>query len=133
MRVSGLVKVSFKGETQSYATSYRMLAVVPFEILVGLHIILSELFDDILTHICIVFLDLPGDFQLVFGRYLRHLATLSHQVEYELRDISSGNWDVFDGAADHIALGAGDNMRNAVARVDDSASERTVCDAIRGP
>ncbi len=110
-----------------------MLAVVPLEILVRLHIVLPELLDDILTHVRIVFLDPPGDFQLVFGRYLRHLTTLSHQVKYELRDVSSGNRDMFDGTADHIALGTRDNMGHAVARVDDSARERTVCDAVRGP
>lgn len=110
-----------------------MLAVEPLEILVRLRIELPELLDDILTHVRVVFLDLPGDLQLVLGWYLRHLATLSHQVEYELRDVSPGDRYVFDGAADHIALGAGNDMGHAVARVDHRAGERAVCDAVRGP
>lgn len=110
-----------------------MLAIIPLEVLVRLDIVLPELLDDILTHIRIVFLYLPSNLKLVLGRYLRHLATLSHQVKYELCDVSSGNRDVFDGAADHIALGAGDYMGHAVARVDDRARERAVCDTVRAP
>ena len=110
-----------------------MLAVESLEILVRLRIELPELLDNILTHVRVVFLDLPGDLQLVLGRYLRHLATLSHQVEYELRNVSPGDRDVFDGAADHIALGAGDDMGHAVTRVDNRAGECAVCDAVRGP
>jgi hypothetical protein len=110
-----------------------MLAVIPLEVLVRLHIVLPELLDDILTYVRIVFFHLPGDLKLVLGRYLRHLATLSHQVKYELRDISPGNRDVFDGAADHIALGAGDHMGHAITGVDDRARERAVCDTVRAP
>ena len=110
-----------------------MFAIKPLKVLVRLHIVLPELLDDILTHIRIVFLHLPGDLKLVLGRYLRHLTTLSHQVKYELRDVSPSNRDVFDGTTDHIALGAGDHMGHAVTRVDDRARERAVCDTIRGP
>ena|SRR6267154_1646490 len=110
-----------------------MLAIKPLKVLVRLHVVLPELLDDILTHVRIVFLYLPGDLKLVLRRYLRHLATLSHQVKYELRDVSPCNRDVFDGAADHIALGAGDHMGHAVARVDDRARERAVRDTVRGP
>ena len=110
-----------------------MLAVVPLEILVGLRVVLPELLDDILAHVRIVFLDLPGDLQLVFGRHLHHLAALSHQVEHELRDVAPGDRDVLDGAADDIALGARDDVSDPITRVDDRASERAVGDAIRGP
>ena len=110
-----------------------MLSVEPLEILVRLRIELPELLDDILTHVRIVLLDLPGDLQLVLGRHLRHLATLSHQVEYKLRNVSPGDRNVFDGAANHIALGAGNDMGHAVTRIDDSAGERAVGDAVRGP
>ena len=110
-----------------------MLSVEPLEILVRLRIELPELLDDILTHVRIVLLDLPGDLQLVLGRHLRHLATLSHQVEYKLRNVSPGDRDVFNGAANHIALGAGNDMGHAIARIDDRAGERAVGDAVRGP
>ena len=110
-----------------------MLAIKPLEVLVRLRIVLPKLLDDILAHIRIVLLYLPGDLKLVLRRYLRHLATLSHQVKYELRDVSPGNRDVFDGAADHIALGAGDHMGHAIARVDNRARERAVRDTVRGP
>ena len=103
-----------------------MLAIIPLEVLVRLHIVFPKLLDDILTHVRIVFFDLPGDLKLVLRWHLRHLPTLSHQVKYELRDVSPGNGDVFDGAADHIALGAGDHMGHTVARVDDRARERAI-------
>ena len=110
-----------------------MLAIEPLEILVGLRVVLSELLDDVLAHVRIVLLDLSGDLQLVLGRYLRHLTALSHEIEHELRDVPPGYRDVFDGAPDHVALGAGDDMGHAVARVDDRAGERAVGHAVRGP
>jgi hypothetical protein len=110
-----------------------MLAVVPLEILVGLGVVLSELLDDVLTHVRIVLFDLSGDLELVFGWHLRHLAALSHEIEHELGDVPAGYRDVFDGAADHVALGAGDDMGHTIARVDDCAGQRAVGHAIRGP
>ena len=110
-----------------------MLAVEPLKILVGFRIELPKLLDDILTHVSVVFLDPAGDLQLVLGGHLRHLATLPHQVEYKLRDVPPGDRDVFDGAADHVALRTGDDMGHAVARVDDRAGERAVRDAVRAP
>lgn len=125
--------VFHKADTKSYTTGHRMLAIVPLEILVGLRVVLSELLDDVLTHVRIILLDLSGDLQLVLGRHLRHLAALSHEIEHELRDVPPGYRDVFDGAPDHVALGAGNDMGHAVARVDDRASERAVGHAVRGP
>lgn len=110
-----------------------MLAIVPLKVLVGLRVVLPELLDDVLTHVRIILLDLSGDLKLVLGRHLRHLAALSHEIEHELRDVPSGYRDVFDGAADHVALGAGDDMGHAVARVDDRTGQRTVAHAVRGP
>jgi hypothetical protein len=128
-----LLGVDQRREAQSYAACDRVLAVVPLEILVGLRVVLSELLDNVLAHVRVIFLDLPGDLQLVFGRHLRHLTTLSHQVEHELRNVTPGNRDVLDCAADDIALGARDDVSDTVARVDDGAGERAVRDAIRGP
>ena len=96
-----------------------MLAIILLKVLVRFHIVLPELFDKILTHIRIVFLYFPGDLKLILGQYLRHLSTLSYQVEYELRDVSPSNRNVFDG--DHIVLTAGNHMGHAVARVNDRA------------
>lgn len=110
-----------------------MLAIVPLEKLVGLRVVLSELLDDVLTHVRIILLDLSGDLQLVLGRHLHHLTALSHEIEHKLRDVPPCYRDVFDGAPDHVALGAGDDMGHAVARVDDRAGERTVYHAVRGP
>jgi hypothetical protein len=110
-----------------------MLAIVPLEILVGLRVVLSELLDDVLTHVRIILLDLSRDLELVLGRHLRHLTALSHEIEHELRDVPPGYRDVFDGAADHVALGARDDVSHTVARVDDGASQRAVGHAVRGP
>ena len=110
-----------------------MLAIVPLKVLVGLGVVLPELLDDVLTHVRIILLDLSGDLELVLGRHLRHLAALSHEIEHELRDVPSGYRDVFDGAADHVALRAGDDMGDAVARVDDRAGQGAVGHAVRGP
>jgi hypothetical protein len=125
----------FDGETwkKTNVTGHRMLAVVPLEILVGLRVVLPELLDDVLAHICVVLLDFPGDFELVLGRHLCHLTALAHQVEHELRDVPPGDRDVLDRAADHVAFGAGDDVRDAIARVDDRARERSVRHAVRGP
>jgi hypothetical protein len=117
----------------SYATRHRVFAIVSLEILVRLHVVLSELLDDVLAHVRVIFLDLPGDLELVFGRHLRHLAPLSHQVEHKLRNVAPGDRDVFDGAANDVALGARDDVRHAVARVDHGAGERAVRDAVRRP
>ena len=93
-------------------TSYRMLAIIPLKVLVRFHIVLPELFDEILTHIRIVFLYLPGDLKPILGWYLRHLSMLLYQVEYKLQDILPSNRDVFDG--NHIILGARDHMGHTV-------------------
>ena len=110
-----------------------MLAIEPFEILVRLRVVLPKFLDYVLAHIRIILLDLPSNFQLVFRWHLRHLSALSHQVEYELCDVSSGDWDVLDSTADDIPLRTRNNVSDTVAGIDDRACECAVGDAIRGP
>ncbi len=110
-----------------------MLAVVPREELVRLLVVLAELLHDVLAHVAVLLLDLARDLELVLGRHVRHLAALAHEVEHELRDVAPGDGDVLDRAADDVPLRARDDVRDAVARVDDGAGERAVRDTIRGP
>ena len=46
---------------------------------------------------------------------------LSQQSLDEAGDASSGDWNVFDAGADDVALGDGDDVRDAVAGVEDDA------------
>ena len=121
------------GETQSYAACHGMLAIVPLEILVRFRVVFPELLDYVLAHIRIILLDLPSDLQLVFRWHLCHLSALSHQVEYELCDVSSGDWDVLDSATDDIALRTRNNVSHTVTGIDDRTGQCAVGAAIRGP
>ncbi len=100
-----------------------MLAIEPLEKLVRLRIVLPEFLDYVLAHIRIILLDLPGNLQLVFRWHMRHLSALSHQIEHELRDVSSGNWDMLDSATDDIALRTRDDVSDTVTGIDDRASQ----------
>ena len=62
-----------------------------------------------------------------------HLTAFAHEVQYELRDVATGDGDVLDRASDDIALSAGDDVRDTITRVDDRACQRPVRDAVRGP
>ena len=108
-----------------------MLAIEPLEIFVRLRIVLPKFFDYILAYIRMILLDFPSNLKLIFRWHLRHLSTLSHQIEYELRDVSSGNGDVLDGAADDVSLRTRNNVGDTVTRIDNGTRERAVGDAIR--
>ena len=110
-----------------------MLALVPCKVLVRLLVILPELLHDVLAHVAVLLLDLPRDLELVLGGHVRHLAALAHEVEHELGDVAPGDGDVLDRAPDNVPLCTGDDVRDTVAGVDDGASERAVCHAVRGP
>ena len=110
-----------------------MLSLVPRKVLVRLLVVLPELLHDILAHVAVLLLDLARNLKLVLGRHVRHLAALAHEVEHELGDVAPGDGDVFDRAADHVPLRAGDDVRDTVAGVDDGAGERAVSHAVRGP
>ena len=110
-----------------------MLALVSCKVLVRLLVVLPELLHDVLAHVAVLLLDLARNLELVLGRHVRHLAALAHEVEHELGDVASGNGDVLDRAPDNVPLRAGDDVRDTVAGVDDSAGEGTVCNAVGGP
>ena len=107
-----------------------MLPIIPLKMLIWLRIILPKLPDDILTHITVILLHLPCDLQLIFRRNVNGLPTLSHQVQYELRDITSSDGDVLDGAPNDVPFGARNNVRDTVSRVDDCSGERAVGDSV---
>ena len=58
--------------------------------------------------------------------YIHHFTSLTHEVEDELGDITSGDGDVLDGRANDIAFCDGDNVSDAITRVNDGASEGTI-------
>lgn len=55
------------------------------------------------------------------------------QILDEMRDVSSGNWDVFDARADDVAFSDGDDVRDAVARVDNGSSQAAFATFSRCP
>jgi len=107
-----------------------MLAIKSLKILVWLRIVLSELPNDILAHITIILLHLSRNLQLILRRYIDSLSTLSHQIQHKLRDIASGDWDVFDGTSNDVSLCTRNNVRDTIPGVDDCASEGAVDDSV---
>ena len=103
-----------------------MLSFVPLEILVRILVVLFKLAYNVLADVAVVLLHPAGHPHLVLGRHLRHLPALSHQVEHKLRDVAARDGYVLDGAADDVPLCAGDNVCDAVPRVDDGPRERSV-------
>ena len=51
----------------------------------------------------------------------------------EAGDAPAGDWNVFDAGADDVALGDGNDVRDAVAGVDDDAGQRPLADGAFGP
>jgi hypothetical protein len=101
--------------------------------LVWLGVVLPELLDDILANVAVVFFDLAGDLELVLGGHSRHLSTLPHEVQNELRDVTSGDWNVLDCTSDDIPLSARDNVGDAISRVNDCSRKRAIGDSIGRP
>ena len=110
-----------------------MFSIVPRKVLIRLLVILPELLHDVLAHIAVLLLDLPGDLQLVFRRDIGHLSALTHEVEHELGDITTGDGDVLDGTPNNITLRAGNDVGNTVSGVDDGTRERAVGDTVGRP
>lgn len=93
------------------------------EILIRFLVILPKLFDNILAHVTIIFLDLGSDLHLILRRDGGHLPAFTHQVQHELCDVPPSDGNVLDSAADHVALCTRYDMGHTVARVDDRACE----------
>ena len=110
----------------THTPSNAMLSLVPLKILVRILVVLFKLAHDILADVAVVLLHPACHAHLVLGGHLRHLPALSHQVEHKLRNVAARDGDVLDGAANDVPLRTGDNMRDAVSRVDDGPRERPV-------
>lgn len=115
---------------KTYASGHGVFSFKSLEILVWLSIVLPELIHDVLAHVAVILLDLRGDLHLILRGYGGHLTTFSHQVEHELGDVPTGDWDVLDGASDDIALRARDNVGDTITRVNHSTGEGSVCDSV---
>ena len=48
-------------------------------------------------------------------------------------DVSAGDWNMFDARANYIAVSYRDDMRDAVASINNSAGERSLLDHLGGP
>lgn len=116
-----------------YPPSDTMLALEPLKVFIRLLIIFPKFPDDVLADITVILLHLTRDLEVVLRRHSRHLAPLSHQIEHELGDITPGDRDMLDRAPNDIAFRAGNNVRHAVARVDDGAGESAVSHAVGRP
>ena len=118
---------------KTYPASHGVFAFIPRKVLVRLLIVLPELLHNILADVAVLFLDLPRNFELILGRNVGHLSTLTHEVEHELRNVAASNWNVLDRAADNVALRAGDDVRHTITRVDDRSRQCAVRNAVRRP
>ena len=115
----------------TYLSCDAVLVLVTLEVLVRLCIILAELFDDILADITVVLFHLGCNFQVLLGRNIGRLSTLTQQVQHELCNITASNGDVLDGTTDNIAFGARNDVCDTITRVNDRAGECTISDAVR--
>ena len=116
-----------------YLASKRMFSFIALKKFIGLCVVLAELLHDILADVAVLFLDLPRNFELILGRNVGHLSTLTHEVEHELRNVATSDWNVLDRAADNVALRAGDDVRHTITRVDDRSRQCAVRNAVRRP
>ena len=109
-------------QNQTYSPCNSVLSSVSLEHVVRVRIVFPELLDDVLAHIAVVFLDLASNAHLVLRRHGCHLTTLTKQVQHELSDITSGDWNVLNRTADDITFCAWNNVSDTIARVDDCPS-----------
>ena len=98
------------------------------EELVGLLVEAAELLDDVRTDVAFLLLDSFGGLQAAVG-----LAPVPQQLLHEVGDVPPGEVHALDRGPDHVALGHGDDVRDALARVDDGAGQGAVRDFGRGP
>ena len=75
------------------------------------------------THFC--------DFKRLFWRNSEF--AVFYQILDEMRDVASGDRNVFDARADDVAFGDGDDVRDAVAGVDDGSSQAALAAFSRCP
>lgn len=108
-----------------------MFAVVPLKVLIWLGIILSKLFDDVLANVTVIFLHLRGQSQLILRGYTGRFTALSQKIEYELRDVATGNWNMFNSTSDHIAFRTRNYVSDTITGVNDCAGQCSVCDSVR--
>ncbi len=109
----------------------------------GVAVEAGELLDDVRAHVAVLLLDVLGRLERRVG-----LAAVAQQRLHKVRDVAAGDGDRLDRGPDHVALGHGDDVRDAVARVDDgtcqgpvvdlggrheAASARTACTAMYRP
>jgi hypothetical protein len=110
-----------------------VFSIISLEVLQRIFIVFPKLPHDILAHIAIILLHLPRDFQLVLRRHIHHFTALTHKIENELRYVASSDGNVLDCTPDNVPLGAGDDVGDAIAGVDDGAGERAIGDAAGSP
>lgn len=96
--------ISVNHKLHTYPSSNAVLAFKSFEVIIGVHIVLPELFDNILADIAVVFFDGTGNDHLIFWWDDGRLSSFSEKVLHEGADIASSNWNVLDGRSDNIAL-----------------------------
>jgi hypothetical protein len=96
-------------------------------------IILPELLDDILANVAVAFFDLAGDLELILRGHSRHLPPLSHEIQDELRDVTSGDWDMLDCTSDNVSLSTRDNVGNTIPGVYDCSGKGAIGNPVGRP
>ena len=71
------------------------------------------------------------DFKWLFWRNSEF--AVFYQILDEMRNVASGDRNVFDARADDVSFSDGDDVRDAVAGVDDGSSQATLAAFSRRP
>lgn len=67
-----------------YLSGDTVFTVVPLEVLIRLGIILSELLNNVLANVTVIFLHFRGKSQMIFRGHRAHFTALSQKIEHEL-------------------------------------------------
>lgn len=109
-----------------------MSALKGLKVLFAFLIIPLKFFDNIRTHIGILFLDSSGNIHgILRGESI--FTSVTQELLNKLSEITAGDRDVLDGGTNDVSISHGDDMGDAITTVDDRASQGPVTDLPRGP
>lgn len=95
---------------------------------VRLSVVPGKLLDNVWRDVAEFFLDSFGSLEGAVG-----LATITQERLYKVGNVTTGDWDGFDGRADDVTLCDGDDVSDTLTTVDNGTGERAVLDLGAGP
>lgn len=94
----------------------------------GIGVEAVELLDNVGADVAELLLDALGSLQAGVG-----LASVTEQGLDEVGDVATGDWDGFDGRADNVTLGDGDDVGHTISGIDNGTGEGAVLGFGGGP